>query len=108
VPALAAQHVAELLDEMLRRHPLTRAEVSGWILHAGGREVLAAVQKRLGLTEADLRLSAAVLRDFGNVSSPFVLFVLEQALAQNAPGGWWWMSSFGAGFSCHGALLKVD
>lgn len=108
VPALAAQHVEELLEAMLRRHPLTRAEVAGWILHAGGREVLAAVQKRLGLTEADLRLSAAVLRDFGNVSSPFVLFVLEQALAQNAPGGWWWMSSFGAGFSCHGAFLKVD
>jgi alkylresorcinol/alkylpyrone synthase len=26
----------------------------------------------------------------------------------NAEGGWWWMSSFGAGFSCHGALLAVD
>jgi alkylresorcinol/alkylpyrone synthase len=34
--------------------------------------------------------------------------VLERALAASAPGGWWWLSSFGAGFSCHGALLKVD
>ena len=32
----------------------------------------------------------------------------EAALADDAPGGWWWLSSFGAGFSCHGALLKVD
>jgi alkylresorcinol/alkylpyrone synthase len=55
-----------------------------------------------------VRLSASVLHDFGNVSSPFVLFVLERALAQNAPGGWWWMSTFGAGFSCHGAFLKVE
>ncbi len=50
---------------------------------------------------------AELLSRFGNLSSPFVLFVLEAALRENAPGGWWWMSSFGAGFSCHGALLKV-
>lgn len=108
VPALAARHIEELLADMLHRYPLTRTDLTGWVLHAGGREVLAAVRERLGLTEYDLRLSAAVLRDFGNVSSPCVLFVLERALAENAPGGWWWMSSFGAGFSCHGALLKVD
>ena len=108
VPALAAKHVERLLADMLSRYPLKRADVTGWMLHAGGREVLAALRKRLGLSEADLCLSTAVLREFGNVSSPFVLFVLERALAQNAPSGWWFLSSFGAGFSCHGALLKVD
>jgi predicted naringenin-chalcone synthase len=108
VPVLAGKHVESLLKEMLHRYPLKRSDVTGWILHAGGREVLAALQKSLVLKEADLRLSADVLRDFGNVSSPFVIFVLERALAQNAPGGWWWMSSFGAGFSCHGAFLRVD
>jgi alkylresorcinol/alkylpyrone synthase len=108
VPALAAGHVKNLLAEMLSCQSLKRADVTGWILHAGGREVLAALQKSLGLSENDLRLSADVLREFGNVSSPFVFFVLERALAQSAPGGWWWLSSFGAGFSCHGALLKVD
>jgi alkylresorcinol/alkylpyrone synthase len=93
---------------MLHHCPLKRSDVNGWILHAGGREVLTTLQKRFGLNETDVSRSAAVLRDFGNVSSPFVLFVLERALAQNAPGGWWWLSSFGAGFSCHGAFLKVD
>ena len=67
-----------------------------------------AMQERLGLTEPDLRWSAAVLREFGNLSSPFVLFVLKAALADDASGGLWWMSSFGAGFSCHGALLEVE
>jgi alkylresorcinol/alkylpyrone synthase len=37
-----------------------------------------------------------------------VYFVLEAALKDQARGGWWWMSSFGAGFSCHGALLAVE
>jgi alkylresorcinol/alkylpyrone synthase len=108
VPALAAKHVETLLAEMLERASLERADLTGWILHAGGREVLSALQKRLGLTPHDVRLSTAVLRELGNVSSPCVLFVLENALAENAPGGWWWMSAFGAGFTCHGALLKVD
>jgi alkylresorcinol/alkylpyrone synthase len=93
---------------MLNLSKLKRADLNGWILHAGGREVLAALQRRLGLSESDLRRSAAVLSDYGNVSSPFVLFVLERALAEGAPGGLWWLSSFGAGFSCHGAFLKVD
>lgn len=108
VPALAAQHADDLLAELLDRTALTQADLTGWILHAGGRDVLKALQKRLCLCETDLRLSAAVLREFGNLSSPFVFFVLERALAESTPGGWWWLSSFGAGFSCHGALLKVD
>ncbi|MBL9167876.1 MAG: stilbene synthase [Verrucomicrobiales bacterium] len=108
VPVLAARCVDGLFSKMLNDYPLSRADVTGWVLHAGGREVLGAMQTCLGLSEEDLRRSAAVLRDVGNVSSPFVLFVLERALVEKAPGGWWWMSSFGAGFSCHGALLKVD
>jgi alkylresorcinol/alkylpyrone synthase len=47
------------------------------------------------------------LREYGNLSSPFVLFVLKAALESGVPAGTWWMSSFGAGFSCHGALLRV-
>lgn len=108
VPVLAAQHVEKLFTTMSKALPLPRAAVTGWILHAGGREVLAAVQKSLGLGAVDSQRSAEVLREFGNVSSPFVFFVLERSLAEKAPGGWWWMSSFGAGFSCHGAFLKVD
>jgi alkylresorcinol/alkylpyrone synthase len=66
------------------------------------------LRKHLGLAEADLRHSAAVLREFGNISSPTVYFVLERALRDTVPDGFWWMSAFGAGFSCHGALLEVS
>jgi alkylresorcinol/alkylpyrone synthase len=49
-----------------------------------------------------------MLREYGNMSSAFVYFVLQAALADDAAPGWWWLSSFGAGFSCHGALLEVQ
>jgi alkylresorcinol/alkylpyrone synthase len=86
---------------------LRRDSVSGWILHGGGRKVIEELQSHLSLDDSQVRFSREMLREYGNLSSPFVLFVLKAALERKAPGGWWWMSSFGAGFSCHGALLRV-
>ena len=108
VPALAARHVDQVLTDGLSGAHLSRHDITGWILHAGGREILAAIRQRVGLSEEQTRWSAGVLRDYGNVSSPCVYFVLKAALDEQAPGGYWWMSSFGAGFSCHGVLLAVD
>jgi alkylresorcinol/alkylpyrone synthase len=108
VPILAAGRVAAVLEAALQRAGLERRQIAGWILHAGGRDVLAAVSARLDLDPAVLRYSRETLGAFGNLSSAFVLFVLDAALTDRAPGGWWWLSSFGAGFTCHGALLEVE
>jgi len=107
VPKLAADHARRLLDQALATAGLDRSRIDGWVMHAGGRRVLEELQKGLGLTKADVRASSAMLSRYGNLSSPFVLFVLQEALREGHPGGTWWMSSFGAGFSCHGALLEV-
>ena len=107
VPGLAATYVETVLTDVLSRTGIARRDITAWILHAGGREILSAIHQQLGITEEDTRWSAAVLRDFGNMSSACVYFVLQAALRAEAPGGHWWMSSFGAGFSCHGALLHV-
>ncbi len=107
VPAVAAQHAATVLDQTLARAGLRRSQVQAWVMHPGGRDVLAALRKQLGLSEHDLRWSAAVLREFGNLSSASLYFVLQASLEDSAPSGYWWLSSFGAGFSCHGALLEV-
>jgi alkylresorcinol/alkylpyrone synthase len=104
VPGVAARHAAELL----RKTRIPKNEINGWIWHAGGRTVLDRVRDAVGLDESAVGRSREVLSRYGNLSSPFVLFVLDAALTAGAPGGWWWMSSFGAGFSCHGALLKVS
>ncbi len=108
VPKLAADHAWRVLQTVLARAGLHGSDISGWMLHAGGRDVLQAVERRFELQPADLRYSAAMLREYGNLSSAFVYFVLQAAIADGAPDGWWWLSSFGAGFSCHGALLQVQ
>lgn len=107
VPQLAARHADEVLASVLSRHHLQRGDIGVWIWHTGGRDVLNALEQQLQLQEPDMRWSREILNEYGNMSSPSVLFVLQRALHSNAPPGWWWMSSFGAGFSSHGALLEV-
>jgi alkylresorcinol/alkylpyrone synthase len=107
VPRLAAEHVEQVLKTVLDGHGLKFRDISTWIMHAGGRDVLLALQRQLNITSTDLRYSADMLQQYGNMSSAFVYFVLQAALDDDAEAGWWWMSSFGAGFSCHGALLKA-
>ena len=108
VPLVAAQNVKEVLQRVLGQAKLDRSQIAAWILHPGGRDVLLAMRKELDLGGQDLRWSEAVLAQYGNLSSPSVFFVLQAALRDAAPSGFWWMASFGAGFSSHGALLKVD
>ena len=107
VPALAAQHAGKLFTDTIARADMDRSQVTGWVLHPGGRDVLTALRDSLKITDRDIRWSEAVLREYGNVSSSSVYFVLQHALNDSVPPGTWWMSSFGAGFSCHGALLEV-
>ncbi|MEO7242012.1 MAG: 3-oxoacyl-[acyl-carrier-protein] synthase III C-terminal domain-containing protein [Variovorax sp.] len=108
VPGLAAEYAQRVLHTVLGRAGLLPADVRAWIMHAGGRDVLLALERRFEVDASAFCYSAAMLREYGNLSSAFVYFVMEAALADPAPGGWWWLSSFGAGFSCHGALLEVQ
>jgi predicted naringenin-chalcone synthase len=108
VPRLAAEHAETVFASALAQAGLRREDIAGWIMHAGGRDVLLALEERFDLPPDALRYSREALRDYGNLSSAFVYFVLDAALIDAAPGGWWWLSSFGAGFACHGALLAVD
>ncbi|MDR3457702.1 MAG: 3-oxoacyl-[acyl-carrier-protein] synthase III C-terminal domain-containing protein [Verrucomicrobiae bacterium] len=107
VPRIAGDLAEKLFSESLVLAGIKRERITGWILHTGGRDVILALRDKLKLSADDVRHSSAVLRQFGNLSSPTVYFVLERALNDSVPDGLWWLSAFGAGFSCHGAILEV-
>ncbi|MEO8715222.1 MAG: type III polyketide synthase [Acetobacteraceae bacterium] len=70
---------------LLRR--LGVSEAAHWAVHAGGRTILDAVQEGFALGPEALRHSRGVLRDFGNMSSATLMFVLARILsAPRAPG----------------------
>jgi alkylresorcinol/alkylpyrone synthase len=106
VPGLVVEQAREVLSRGLEANGIKKSDVANWVLHSGGRDVLAAMRAGLELSEEDIAHSSAVLREYANVSSASVILTLERALAAGAPRGAWWLSAFGAGISCHGAFLE--
>jgi hypothetical protein len=68
VPSLAAEAVAEILDQALTQASVSRGEIRGWMMHAGGRDVLNALRLKLGLSQEELRWSSEVLHEGSKVS----------------------------------------
>ncbi|MFP4157485.1 MAG: stilbene synthase [Opitutales bacterium] len=94
---LVPERAGEAVRTLFRRAELDAG--TELVPHPGGRDVLAALDAALPL--ACPPEAAGVLRRYGNMSSPSVLFVLEDLLRREAPPGALWLTSFGAGFSCH-------
>jgi alkylresorcinol/alkylpyrone synthase len=103
VPATAAAAV-----KLLHDRALAAGGATGTVLaHAGGRDVILAVEQALGSQR--LEPTWEVLRRFGNMSSPSVLFALDQHLSNGgANDDELWLTSFGAGFAAHSCRLTLE
>lgn len=77
-----------------------------WAVHPGGKDILEAITKACHLSEEQISASWAVLREYGNMSSPTFLFVLEQVLKSACSKEWVIGLGFGPGLSIEGLLLK--
>jgi predicted naringenin-chalcone synthase len=109
VPALVEREVGRLVDELLQPHGLVLDDVVHWAVHPGGPEIVDRVQRRLGLSDAQVARSHEVLADGGNRSSATVLFILEQLLAggEVEPGQWIVALAFGTGLTLEALLLRA-
>lgn len=108
VPNVIAANIRELLEDSLRRSDLSLADIDRWAVHPGGRAILDSVQKSLALPADALAISREVLRDFGNMSSATILFVLERMmLAANANVVVCAMA-FGPGLTVETAVMAVE
>jgi polyketide synthase Type III len=97
-----------LLEKLLASNNMTKSDIDHWILHSGGRKVIDGLQREVGLTNGQLRHSKCVLKNFGNMSSPTVLFVLDEVVRNGNPrsGELGIMLAMGPGLAIEGALLK--
>jgi len=84
------------------------ADIALWAVHPGGRTVLDAVESAFELDPGALAYSRGVLRDYGNMSSPTVLFVLEAMMRQKpAPGARGCAMAFGPGLTAETMLFSA-
>ncbi|KAA0699582.1 type III polyketide synthase [Neorhizobium sp. P12A] len=106
LPPFAEKYLGEAIAGILARSDLKMADIDRFICHPGGAKVLTAIESSLSLEPGSLDHERDVLSDYGNMSSPTVLFVLERAIIAGLPKRSA-MIAMGPGFAASCVTLKA-
>ena len=106
IPPFIEAELADAVDEMCIQLGIAREDIGRFCCHPGGVKVIDAIETALELNQGELNLEREVLNDFGNMSAPTVLFVLERLLKRGLPQRAL-MTAFGPGFTCAGLMLEA-
>ena len=98
VPELIEQDFNRLLQNALINAKIDQEDVSHWCIHPGGKRILTSIEKCTSISEEDLQFSYRVLRDYGNMSSPTILFVLKEIMNSREENQGKKTNIFGAAF----------
>jgi alkylresorcinol/alkylpyrone synthase len=104
IPPFVRRRMGQAADGILQRMGLKREDVGRFVCHPGGAKVVQALEGALGLDQGSLDAEREVLADYGNMSAPTVLFVLERILKRGT-GGRLFLSALGPGFTASGLSL---
>lgn len=110
VPAYIQAGIQQLSHNLLASLQLDLADIDYYAIHPGGKRILQVIETALGLSAEANRPAYAVMRDYGNMSSPTVLFVLHLLWQQfqAADQGKHVLSfAFGPGLTLESMLLQV-
>lgn len=105
IPPFVEAQLAGAINSILNANGLSRSDVGRFCCHPGGVKVIDAIEEALALSVGTLDLERDVLRDFGNMSAPTVMFVLERLMTRGLPERVL-MTAFGPGFTCAGLVLE--
>ncbi|MBK6267136.1 type III polyketide synthase [Marivirga sp. S37H4] len=106
VPDVIEKNIAWLSERLMKKFQLLLEDIDYYAIHPGGKRILAAVEKGLGLPKSVNDIANEVLENFGNMSSPTVLFVLDKLGERINPGKKVLSFAFGPGLTMESMLLK--
>ncbi|GAB4092676.1 type III polyketide synthase [Flaviaesturariibacter terrae] len=99
VPDLIEEDFRAVTERALARQGAGVEDVSHWCLHPGGKRILDAVHRSLGFSNGQLQASREVLRQYGNLSSATILFVLKRILEKGEAIPRLFAAAFGPGLT---------
>lgn len=99
VPDLIEEDFAAVAERALGKEGASANDVSHWCIHPGGKRILQAIQKSVGLPNETLQCSYDVLHEFGNLSSATILFVLKKMLEKKQKISKLFGAAFGPGLT---------
>jgi predicted naringenin-chalcone synthase len=106
VPKLIKEEIKHLLENSLAQLKLTSSSITNWAVHPGGKNILEAVEQSLDLTPSDLVKSYEILRNYGNMSSATILFVLQSIMQDADKQGNIFAVAFGPGITMESLILE--
>ena len=106
IPPFIEEHLADTVNDMCAKLGVKFEDIDRMCCHPGGVKVIDAIETALHLNQGELNLEREVLSDYGNMSAPTVMFVLERLLEQGLPHRVL-MTAFGPGFTCAGLMLEA-
>ncbi len=110
IPNIVKEYVKPNIMELLDEYELNIEDIKHYVTHPGGLKVINSYEESLGLKNGNLDLSRKILKEHGNMSSPSVIYVLNEFMksAKNVNAGEYGLiSSLGPGFSSELILFKT-
>ena len=80
IPELIKADFEKLVAAALEKTGRKKEDVTNWCIHPGGKKILQSIAESLHLSKEDFQPSYEVLNDYGNMSSPTILFVLQKIM----------------------------
>lgn len=80
IPQLIHEDISELVNKALKQCDFKKDEITHWCIHPGGKKILEVIKQQLSLNSEDLSCSKKVMSEYGNMSSPTILFVLKEMM----------------------------
>ncbi len=106
VPEFIGDKVDDIVLNAGRKLKIAPSTIDKWAIHPGGKKILDTIKKQLKLKDTDLQYSYKVLDEYGNMSSPTILFVLNEIMqAEHKPDETIFSIGFGPGLSIETAML---
>ena len=105
VPEFVSSELKPALEQILSRMRLSLADIGRFICHPGGAKVISAIETALALDQGTLDHEREVIADYGNMSAPTVLFILQRALAKGLPARSL-LTALGPGFTASCVSLR--
>lgn len=98
IPELIEEDFEQLVQRAMQQVNIKKEDIAQWCIHPGGKRIVEAIQKSLALKQEDVAASYKILQEYGNMSSPTLLFVLKE-LMQQQTGGSVFAAAFGPGLT---------
>jgi predicted naringenin-chalcone synthase len=106
IPEFIGSEVNSIVDKALAKYNTGRETIVNWAIHPGGKKIVDTIKKQLKLKDEETAPSYKILNQYGNMSSPTILFVLNELLKKEMTGGQKTFAiGFGPGLSIETALL---